>query len=215
MSFLVTHIIAQLPTSFTEYVLQVLIGLIVAIVLGSFFEHAIHKSLMHRESPFFRKKRFFANLFRSHALLHHGKYYKQFDHEDDPVGREESIIFAPQEIIAIQLMLLPIFFLIALVSPVFGFCLLIVAFIHNNLWNIIHREMHQPKKPFWARWLAYRFLARYHFLHHRHTAKNYNVVFPFADYVFHTNAVATAEDIRLMELLGYKEKHYLKNIYEL
>ncbi len=203
MEFLIAHIAEQLPQSPLEYVFQIMLGLILAVLLGSFVEHVIHKYFMHRKPPLIGKRNFFATLFHSHAVLHHGTFYKRFDHEDDPMGREESIIFDTQEIIAVQLTLLPVFLFIAYFSPIIALCFPAVAFTHNHLWNIIHREMHQPKKPYWAKSSAYRFLARHHFLHHRHTATNYNVVFPLADYILCTTASATTDDIAIMKQLEY------------
>ena len=47
-------------------------------------------------------------------------------------------------------------------------------------------------------WTIYRFLARYHWLHHRYPDKNFNVVFPLADYVLGTRARANDVDLQCM-----------------
>jgi len=55
--------------------------------------------------------------------------------------------------------------------------------LHHWLWNKIHLEMHKPELSIFSTRPIYKFLARHHWLHHRYRDKNFNVVFPFADYV--------------------------------
>ncbi len=203
MESLLKHLTDTLPHSAGDYGLEIVVGMSIAMLFGSFFEYFIHKHVMHRGLPFLQKKRYFDQQYKSHAILHHATYYKKFDHEDDPLGKEESIIFTKEEIISIQIALLPALIFIGWFSPVTAICFSVVAFAHNNLWNIIHREMHQPQKPSWSRTALYRFLARHHFLHHRNTNKNYNVVFPFADFILNTYAVATVADKDEISSLGY------------
>ena len=204
MEYIIQHYMNALPSTPLELLFHIVVGLIVASVFGSFFEFVVHKYVMHLGLPLFGKKVLFPQQQHSHAVLHHGTYYKKFDHEDDPVGKEESILFTKEEIIAVQVGLLPAFLVIAWFSPVVALCFSVVAFAHNNLWNIIHHEMHQPEYPSWTKWSVYRFLARHHFLHHRHTGTNYNVVFPFADYVLNRAAKATPEDLIEITRLGYQ-----------
>jgi hypothetical protein len=51
-------------------------------------------------------------------------------------------------------------------------------------------------------WPVYRFLARYHCLHHRHLDRNFNVVFPLADYVLGTSVRANEGDLEYMQKWG-------------
>jgi sterol desaturase/sphingolipid hydroxylase (fatty acid hydroxylase superfamily) len=62
--------------------------------------------------------------------------------------------------------------------------------------------MHKPEDRFFAHWPAYKFLARHHYLHHRYPNKNFNVVFPLADYVLRTNARASDADLEGMRAEG-------------
>ena len=203
MEIILSHISNTLPHSISGYGIEIILGLSTAMIFGSFFEYFVHKHVMHRGLPLLKNKRYFDQQYNSHAVLHHGTYYKEFDHEEDPIGKEESIIFTKDEIIAFQLGMLPLIILLGWFFPVLAICFPLVALLHNNMWNIIHREMHQPKKPQWSHSALYRFFARHHFLHHRHTNTNYNVVFPFADYILKTCAVATDEDKDIMVSLGY------------
>jgi len=77
-----------------------------------------------------------------------------------------------------------------------------VMMFHHWAWNKIHLEMHKPEQRVFSTWPVYKFLARYHCLHHRHQDRNFNVVFPLADYVLGTLAQATAGDREYMERWG-------------
>src|SRR5262249_52330728 len=98
---------------------------------------------------------------------------------------------------------LPFAMLIALVSLPGAIIFLSVVTSHHWIWNQIHLEMHKPEGKFFREWPIYKFLARHHYLHHRHQNKNFNVVFPFADYVLRTNARANEADRAEMQRLGY------------
>jgi len=71
--------------------------------------------------------------------------------------------------------------------------------LHHWLWNKIHLEMHKPEQRIFSPWPIYKSLARDHWLHHRYRDKNFNVVFPFADYVLGTSARANAVDLERMQ----------------
>jgi sterol desaturase/sphingolipid hydroxylase (fatty acid hydroxylase superfamily) len=58
--------------------------------------------------------------------------------------------------------------------------------------------MHKPEKRFFAEWRIYKFMARHHFLHHRHPDKNFNVAFPIGDWIFGTVARADENDEETM-----------------
>jgi hypothetical protein len=97
---------------------------------------------------------------------------------------------------------LPIAAPIALISLQGAVIFLAVVTFHHWIWNNIHLEMHKPTRSFFSTWPAYKFLARHHYLHHRYQDKNFNVVFPFADYVLRTNAHASKTDLDEMNVLG-------------
>ena len=73
---------------------------------------------------------------------------------------------------------------------------------HHWAWNKLHLEMHKPERRVFSTWPVYTFLARYHCLHHRHLDRNFNVVFPLADYVLGTSARATEADLIYMKQWG-------------
>jgi hemerythrin-like domain-containing protein len=92
--------------------------------------------------------------------------------------------------------------LIALVSWEGAAAFVAVMIFHHWAWNKIHLEMHKPEQRVFSTWPVYKFLARYHCLHHRHLDKNFNVVFPLADYVLGTSVRANESDLKYMEQWG-------------
>ena len=77
-----------------------------------------------------------------------------------------------------------------------------VVVFHHWACNKIHLEMHKPEQRGFSRWPIYRFLARYHCVHHRHPNRNFNVVFPLADFVLGTSARANDGDLLFLEQSG-------------
>ena len=73
---------------------------------------------------------------------------------------------------------------------------------HHWAWNKIHLEMHKPEQKVFSTWPVYKFLARYHCLHHRYPDKNFNVVFPLADYVLGTSVRANEGDLKYLQQWG-------------
>ncbi|HEY9755622.1 MAG TPA: hypothetical protein V6C97_10700 [Oculatellaceae cyanobacterium] len=139
----------------------------------------------------------FLRTFQAHAIDHHG-YYTAIFH-DEPVGKDEdkeirlTVRKAP-------IKALPFAAVIALVSVPGAIVFVLTVTLHHWIWNKIHLEMHKPEQRGYSRWYAYKMLARYHWLHHRYPNKNFNVVFPFADFVLGTNAKATEADKQAMRL---------------
>ncbi len=203
MEILIQHIVESLPSTPFGYIIHIVVGLFFAVICGSFVEYIMHKYVMHIGFPPSREPKLFPEQHYNHAVLHHGTFYKTFNSETDSLGKEASLAFSKLEIFLMQIMLLPAFLLIAWFSPVIAVCASLTALAHNSLWNVIHREMHQPKHPAWTKWALYRMLARNHFLHHRHTGKNFNVVLPFADYILGTKAQAKPEELMEIAQLGY------------
>ncbi len=154
----------------------------------SFVEHYVHRNFMHRKSPIHL---WFPRVFENHAVNHHRKYFKLFNFEPDEKGRHENIQLQ-------VLPSLPLALLLAGVAACFswrsGLMFLAAVLVHHLIWNLIHQEMHNPNQRFFAHWGVYKFLARYHLMHHRYPGKNFNVVVPLADFVFGTYAFQNAKD---------------------
>jgi hypothetical protein len=180
--------------------------LIFSYIFVSFFEYQIHRHLMHRmrlPKWIYRASPYILETFEAHAVRHHRTWYKEFDHEPDPVGREENLDIKIGETVAILTCLLPIFGLLFWLSPLGGSIVLAVSIIHNRAWNVLHRQMHMPQSVFFQRWPMFCYLARHHYMHHQQTRTNYNVVFPLFDYLMNSVAKPKLGDIKEMLRLGY------------
>ena len=183
-----------------QYTIQPLAWFVVLAVLMSFIEHQIHRSLMHRKNILSGRLPAFKKVFEHHAILHHRHYHQIFHDEPVPHGQDRHLRLSMKEGF---LEALPISVLLTTISWQGAMTLLIVVCLHHFIWNQIHMEMHKPEKRFFSHWSTYKFLARYHYLHHRYPNKNFNVVLPLADYVLGTNIRASTSDLEEMYRLGF------------
>lgn len=194
------------PHTPLEWIFQICISLIGAYVVVSVLEYTFHRFLMHQGLsermyfifPFLRKV-------RDHHRAHHSMYYKQFDYEPDPIGRDLNLRFGPEHFFLIMLAYLPLLvfsaFVMGSLVPVLLF--LSVAILHYYTWNAIHVAMHHDDHPSWSQWRVYKYLARNHFLHHQDTKTRFNIVCPFADFVFGSWHAPTSQDNVEIERLGF------------
>ena len=176
---------------------------VVSCVLISFIEHQVHRRLMHRSNFLSRRTAGFRRIFEAHALVHHRHYLKIFSDEPVGVGEDKEIRLTVRKA---PLKAIPFAAVIALVSWQGAAVFVAALCFHHWAWNKIHLEMHKPEQKIFSTWPVYKFLARHHWLHHRYQDKNFNVVFPLADYVLGTSARANAVDVECMEQqLGLKQ----------
>lgn len=180
-------------------ILQIVGWFIFSSVLMSFIEHQVHSQLMHR-----RSFAAFKRTFEAHAIVHHKKHYSKI-FSDEPVapGEDKEIRLTVQKA---PIKAIPVAALIFLFSWQGAAVFVATVVFHHWAWNKIHLEMHKPEQRVFSSWPIYRFLARYHWLHHRYTDKNFNVVFPLADYVLGTSARVNEVDLKCMqEQFGTRE----------
>lgn len=171
-------------------ILQLVLWTVFSCILMSFVEHQIHSRLMHRRSLARFKK-----TFEAHAIVHHQHYSQIFSDEPVPPGEDKEIRLTVRKA---PIKALPVAIPLAFVSWQGAIILVGVVTAHHWIWNKIHLEMHKPEDKFFSHWPIYKFLAKYHWLHHRYPNKNFNVVFPFADYVMGTNVKPNQADLRAM-----------------
>jgi hypothetical protein len=173
------------------FVLHLIGWTIFSCILMSFIEHQVHSQLMHR-----RSFATFQKTFEAHAGTHHGHYTKIFSDEPVPRGEDKEIQLTVRKA---PIKALPFAAVIALFSWQGAIIFICTVVFHHWAWNKIHLEMHKPESRGFSRWPVYKFLARYHWLHHRYPDKNFNVVFPFADYILGTCAKPNQADLTKME----------------
>lgn len=181
-------------------IFQLVGWLIFSCILMSFIEHQVHARLMHRKNFLSARSPSFQRTFEAHAIVHHMHYSKIFSDEPVPPGEDKEIRLTVRKA---PIKALPIAAVIALFSIPGAAIFIGVVTFHHWAWNKIHLEMHKPEGKNFSKWPIYKFLAEYHCLHHRYPQKNFNVVFPFADYVLGTNVRCTKDDLKhLQEMLG-------------
>jgi len=182
-----------------QYTLQPLAWFVVLAVLMSFIEHQIHRRLMHRKNMLSDRLPAFKKVFEHHAILHHRHYHQIFHDEPVPHGHDRHLRLSLTEGL---LEALPIAVLMTTISWQGAMTFVMVVCLHHGIWNQIYMEMHKPEQRFFSQWATYKFLARYHYLHHRYPHKNFNVVLPLADYVLGTHMRASTSDLEEMYQLG-------------
>ncbi|MCF4969119.1 sterol desaturase family protein [Nostoc sp. CMAA1605] len=187
--------------------LSLVVYILLSEIIFSFAEHQTHQNFMHKKvlSEWFYKKypNVFKEVYEGHAIRHHGIWYRQFDFEPHPEGSDDNIRFRAVEIITALVLFLPIDLLFWMISPLAGVTFVVMLLIHAFTWNTIHTQMHQPSDTFFADWGVFRWLATHHYLHHQFTNKNYNIVFPLADYILGTKIKPRMRDLRELLRLGY------------
>jgi len=171
----------------------------VSCILMSFIEHQVHRRLMHRPNALSRRTVAFKRVFEAHSLVHHQHYSKIFTDEPVADGEDKEIRLTLRKA---PIKAIPFAAVIALLSWQGAVVFVAVMWCHHWVWNHIHLEMHKPEQKVFSTWPIYRFLARHHWLHHKYQDKNFNVVFPLADYVLGTHARASALDLIRMRESG-------------
>lgn len=180
--------------------LEILGWFVFSCILMSFIEHQVHAKLMHKKNFLSERTKAFKKTFEMHAIFHHKHYSKIFQDEPVPDGEDQEI---RMRVWKGAVKAIPFALPIGVFSWMGAGIFVGVVCMHHWIWNKIHLEMHKPEQRGFSCWPVYKFLARYHFLHHRHPDKNFNVVFPFADYFLGTYVEPTLEDLKMMNELGY------------
>lgn len=197
----------RIPETPGGIALEVVISLLANFVLISFFEHQIHKNLMHlKKLPkvLYKVVPHLNIVYSDHAVEHHGRFYKEFDYEPDEAGRHVNLLIRIQDTAFMGIGQVPLLALMIIFSPIAFVTFAFLGIMHNRIWGLVHVEMHIPsEKNFWKTWGVYRFLARHHFIHHMYPLRNFNVVYPFADFVLGSTAKPKLRHVKEMLRLGY------------
>jgi hypothetical protein len=196
------------PASLTAIVLHILLTAIGSVFLISFAELAIHRHAMHRKLLprwVYRVNPDMDLQFHNHAVLHHGTYYRVFDHEPSREGKYFNLRILPADTLRLFVVFSPLVVPLALfVSLYSAATLLIMVAAHNMVWSAVHVQMHVPESArFFSDTAYFRFIARHHFMHHQRMGKNYNVVIPIADFIMGSATKPSVSDVREMLRLGY------------
>lgn len=164
--------------------LTILLTAIVSVVYASFFEWTLHRFLMHK--PLLG----FSYPFRAHALTHHRIFQADETYHASRTEDKEKIPMAwwngPILVTAASI---PFLFAALIVSDwkiVVVYALTVG--LYYGIYEYLHWCMHLPlrKRRIIERWKFFYILNGHHLLHHRYMHKNFNVVFPLADWILGT-----------------------------
>jgi Fatty acid hydroxylase superfamily len=170
--------------------LHLLLSGLIAYVILSLLEHLTHRFLMHQQKVAkLTGNKYLYQTFRAH-MAHHGPCYDVFNHEDRPCGLLNLTIRHRTELLAIALPAMMALYFDVTTTVV----IITAALLHGVLWSAVHSEMHRPQKTWFAHTAIFQYLARYHFLHHRHTGTNFNTLFLGWDWLLGTAAKETEAD---------------------
>lgn len=139
-------------------------------------EWTLHKFLMHKPHKFFMYP------YSTHTLTHH-VVFKGDDSYDDSYDKEHHVPMSWWNGVIITVLSASVFL-------VFSIKLFFIAYMvslwYYCLYEYIHWCMHLPKNRFIEKSAVFKWLNNHHLLHHKYMNRNYNVVVPFADFIFGT-----------------------------
>ena len=185
--------------------IEILLGFITSIILGSFIEHAIHKRLLHSTPKFLRKISFVKGMWFGHSVSHHGHYLPDDHYTRDETNKEEVLAFGWYHGPLIILSAVLVTYLLDMgIRSLFNFPIRLflpeilgvgIAFtLYYTAYESLHAIMHVPNKWKWLlRTKVMRWLNRHHYQHHVDPRTNLNVIVPIADYVWRTRKVLPKE----------------------
>jgi hypothetical protein len=173
---------SKLMTGMYEFLVWLSASFAVAVVFASFFEWSLHRFVMHKPLWKFRYP------FEAHALIHHHVF-----RADETYHLKEE---KDKHLIPMAWWNGPVLVLIGTL-PFAGLSLLIgqwgiatgaaLAFgTYFGAYEYMHWCMHLPRTRVVERSGIFFRLNGHHLLHHRYMHKNFNVVFPLADFLLGT-----------------------------
>lgn len=185
-------------------IITLIFNILIIYLLLSFNEWYIHKNLMHDND-----KNFFINLidkiyfhfYRDDLRKDHINHHKYNNH-DGTIDDDLGTIFSPTYKFFLPLILFIQYYVVIKIFFNFSnnsylkilFILFIIAYIYEILWNKFHLKFHRwentyNKDGFIENNFYYKYLEKYHMIHHFNKANNkvnYNIILPGMDYIMGT-----------------------------
>jgi hypothetical protein len=157
-------------------------GFAVSIVYDSFFEWWIHRYVMHRK---------FAGVtypFRQHALVHHHVFRADETYHLQTSADQKTVPMAwwngPVLVAMTQIPFLILAWGFGAWPLLYG--ALLASSLYYATYEYLHWCMHIPRRRSIERSGLFFRLNGHHLLHHRYMGRNFNVVFPLADWCLGT-----------------------------
>lgn len=162
--------------------LSIILAIFSSYMLWSLIEYIVHRWPMHE--LWFAKTFHFMDVFESHVILHHNRFYKKsFERSEDRAAKYVSMdLSACVNVLGTFFIWMPMWF----IWPTFVFPFLFWGVIQAVVWSAIHREMHEPSGAWYSKNFLYRFLRNNHELHHKYPNYNFCAALPGMDWIFGT-----------------------------
>jgi hypothetical protein len=148
----------------------------------SFFEWSLHRYVMHRPVGSFDYP------FKAHAVIHHHVFKADHTYHLINPSDRKTIPMAwwngPVLVLIAVIPVIPV--ALALGSWMVYLGAASATAVYYCVYEYIHWCMHLPKSRQLERSWLFRRLNGHHLLHHRYMHKNFNVVFPLADFCLGT-----------------------------
>lgn len=167
---------------------------LVSLFYTSFFEHTLHRYIMHRDN-------IFKYPYQLHALEHHRMFRADESYHAVNEDVKSHVAFGPSEYV-----ILPLIHLIPLVALEFHAGLPVIIgglaafYAYLAAFDLTHYSMHVPNTFFFERYAFFKWLKRHHLLHHKYQDRNLNVVLPIADFVLGTRVSEPLPGQTVMDL---------------
>lgn len=157
-------------------VIAIIFWLAASVLAMAFIEYVVHRWPMHN-GRFVKKAGVAGDLFEAHAVLHHGRYYREsFVNDPDPASRRISIrMSAVEHLAGAMLVCVPLYLWVSVTAAI---CFAAVVVFHATVWTAFHVEMHMPKGRWFSKLWVYKYVRDCHHAHHLHPGTNFAAVFP-------------------------------------
>lgn len=178
----------------------------VVLVLANLFEWWIHRFVMHRPIKGFAN--FFMAIYTRHTLAHH-QFFTDHEVSIDNLRDFRIVFFPPYALVTFMIVsLLPTFGLIFVGLPDTGWLLMITSVFMYLNYEFFHFCCHVKDDRIIKNVPFINTIRRHHIAHHnvyQMMEKNFNLTYPFADWLFGTSDLKRGPLGHLFN--GYSEKH--------
>ena len=171
------------------------VAFLATFVYGSFFEWTLHRFVMHK------RQKLVPYPFELHAMIHHKMF--GWDETFHAQSKEmlEHVTFVPRDYLILLCINAPLFLAVQWITGLqvaLGGCLAVLMYL--GMFDALHWMFHVPRARFVENFGPYRWIKRHHLLHHRYQNRNYNVVFPLADFTLGTRISRPREGAHVLQV---------------
>jgi len=160
-------------------------------------EYSVHRFAMHRmRLAKLLGLEVMRNMVVNHMAIHHKRDYHHHTHDKDDRLRDMQACG-----------LIPVGIALVVswsVSPLMFYVGFVMSMVYAAVWWVVHLEMHRQEGKWFSRTALFRYLEWRHQFHHVYPNTNFNVVVPFADWLFGTMPTAVQKQAMASRLAAGK-----------